>query len=240
MAIDIQKKPVEVADKELLLIGEGYIARPVTLNKESVTGLLPDEKGNYYIPQGTYLYGKDGSSLLANPNQLAVEVKPTVANATATLESAVVVTAKDEGASTVSVTLEKGKAHKIKVAVVGSDITVTLAVDKADEIKDTWADVIAAINENMFANSLVVAKLDASADGGELAKEVAKTTLASGAAMTIAGDIDGILYHSVNVTDGEATGAMIIHGYINEDNMPEVPGAAIKEKLPHIVFGRKD
>lgn len=240
MSINVQTKKVDGFDKELLLVGEGYIARPVTVDKSTISGLVADDRGHYYIPQGTYLYGAEGTSLLANPNQKAIAVVPTVTNATATLATAVVVEAKDEGTSSVKVELVVGTAHKIKVAVASNTITVTLAVDKNGAVKDTWEDVVKAINENIEANSLVIAKLANDADGSALATAVSSTSLAGGDAMTVAGDIDGILYHSVDVTDGEATGAMIIHGYINEDAMPAVPGTAIKAKLPHIVFGRKD
>ena len=240
MSINVQTKKVDGFDKELLLIGEGYIARPVTVDKSTISGLVADDKGHYYIPQGTYLYGAEGTCLLANPNQKAIAVVPTVINATATLASAVVVDAKDEGTSSVKVELVVGTAHKIKVAVAGNTITVTLAVDKNGAVKDTWEDVVKAINENIEANSLVVAKLASGADGSALATAVSSTSLSGGDAMAVSSDIDGILYHTVDVTDGEAMGAMIIHGYINEDAMPAVPGAAIKAKLPHIVFGRKD
>lgn len=240
MSINFQTKKVDGFDKELLLIGEGYIARPVTVDKSTISGLVADDRGHYYIPQGTYLYGAEGTSLLANPNQKAIAVVPTVTNATATLATAVVVEAKDEGTSSVKVELVVGTAHKIKVAVASNTIKVTLAVDKNGAVKDTWEDVVKAINENIEANSLVIAKLANDADGSALATAVSSTSLAGGDAMSVAGDIDGILYHSVDVTDGEATGAMIIHGYINEDAMPAIPGTAIKAKLPHIVFGRKD
>lgn len=240
MSINVQTKKVDGFDKELLLVGEGYIARPVTVDKSTISGLVADDKGHYYIPQGTYLYGAEGTSLLANPNQKAVAVVPSVTNATATLASTLVVDAKDEGTSAVKVELVVGTAHKIKVAVASNTITVTLAVDKNSAVKDTWDDVVKAINENIEANSLVVAKLANGVDGSALATAVSSTALAGGDAMAVTSDIDGILYHTVDVTDGEAMGAMIIHGYINEDAMPVVPGVAIKAKLPHIVFGRKD
>lgn len=241
MSINTQTKKVDGFDKELLLVGEGYIARPVTLSKATISGLVPDDKGHYYIPQGTYLYGEKGTSLLADSTQYAVAVAPVVGNDKATVNSAVVVDAKDEGTTGIKVEFVKGSAHKIKVAVAGSTITVTLSVDKADAIKDTWEDVVKAINENITANSLVVAKVATGVDGTDLATVTsAPVALAGGGATTVTGDIDGILYHTVDVTDGEATGAMIINGYINEDNMPAVPGAAVKAKLPHIVFGRID
>ena len=53
-------------------------------------------------------------------------------------------------------------------------------------------------------------------------------------------DIDGVLLHSVDVTDGEATGAMMIGGNINIDNMPVTPDAAVIAKLPNINFLRRD
>ena len=149
MSINVQTKKVDGFDKELLLVGEGYIARPVTVDKSTISGLVADDKGHYYIPQGTYLYGAEGTSLLANPNQKAIAVVPAVTNATATLATAVVVEAKDEGTSSVKVELVVGTAHKIKVAVAGNTITVTLAVDKNGAVKDTWEDVVKAINENI-------------------------------------------------------------------------------------------
>ena len=91
----------------------------------------------------------------------------------------------------------------------------------------------------MDANTLIVASLASETDADVVAVAGTGTT-ASGGATTVSSNIDGVLLHSIDVTDGEATGAMMIAGYINMDNMPEVPGEAVMAKLPNIHFGRID
>lgn len=231
---------VDGFDKELLLVGEGYMARPVTLNKATVSGLVADDKGHYIIPQGIYLTGAAGS-LLLNPQQNAVAVVPTVAKASATVGTALVVTAKADGGVAYSVELTKGTSKYIKVTADATKATVALAVDsKGGDIISTNADVVKAINSDTTANTYVSAALATGANGDDLAVVTAAVATSNGAADAVASDIDGILYHSVDVTDGEATGAMIYKGVINIDNMPEIPGAAVKAKLPNIVFARRD
>lgn len=236
---------VDGFDKELLLVGEGYVARPVTLNKSTIAGLTPNDAGRYVIPYGTYLYGSAGESLLANPQQYGVAVVPTVTKATVTIGSALEITAKAEGNLAHVVTLVAGNSTKfapsIKVEGSGASktITIDLAVDHNGGVTSTWGDIVDLINDDIEANTFIIANLSAAAETDDIA-EAGTGTTSGGGADTVSGNIDGILYHSVDVTDGEATGALIIHAYINVDNMPSVPGAAIKAKLPHIVFGRKD
>ena len=236
------KKPMGF-DKELLLVGEGYVARPVTVAKSTIAGLQPNDAGKYIIPAGTYLYGSTGESLLANPQQIAVAVVPTSAHATVTIGTKLVVEAKAEGDLAYNIALVAGTKRNPSIAVSGTGsakvVTVTLGVDKAGAVTTTYGDVVTLINGDAEANTYVVASLAEGVDADTVAVAGEGTT-AGGGAETVASNIDGILYHSVDVTDGEATGAMIIHAYINVDNMPSVPGEAVKAKLPHIVFARKD
>ena len=238
-------KAVDGFDKELLLVGEGYIARPVTVNKNTIPGLTPNDAGRYVIPYGTYLYGSDGESLLANPQQYGVAVVPSVTHATATINSSLVVTAKSEGDLAHVVTLVAGtttlSTPTITVTGTGASktITIDLAVDSNGNVESTYGDIVELINNDTVANTFIVASMATNVDPDTFAAAGTGTT-AGGGAETVSGDIDGILYHSVDVTDGEATGALIIHAYIDVDNMPSVPGAAVKAKLPHIVFARKD
>lgn len=240
MAIDFKMKPVEGFDKELLLIGEGYLARPVTLDKTSLAGITADDKGNFYIPQGSYLYGSNGTSLLVDPNQLAVVVVPTEAKATVTLSTGLVITAKAEGAVAIPVnmTVDLTAHNDVFSYNATTGIEIKLGTDKAGNVKDNFAQLAKKINEDLVLNSLIVATVVAGKEADTPAAD--SGTTASGGATTVASDIDGILYHTVNVTDGEATGAMMIHGVVNIDNMPSVPGDAIKAKLPHIQFARRD
>lgn len=236
---------LEGFDKELLLVGEGYIARPVTVNKDTIPDLEPDEMGRYVIPYGTYLYGADGESLLTNTQQYGVAVVPSVTYATATVGSGIVVTAKESGAVTHTVKIVAGSTVLLTPALTVSGsgtsktITIDLAVDSAGDVTSTYGDVVDLINNDPEAGKIVVAELETGVSGTTIAA-AGTGTLSGGGTETVDSDIDGILYHSVDVTQGEATGALIIHAYINVDNMPSVPGDAVKAKLPHIVFARKD
>lgn len=236
-------RPVKGFDDELLLVSEGYVARPVSLSKSTIAGLTPDDDGHYVIPQGTFLYGANGNSLLVDPQQEAVAVIPTVTKATVTLNSILVLTATDEGNVTYTVELQAGTTTAPLSVVVDSshNLTVTLETDFNGAVLSTYGDVVDAINSDIVANTYFVASIASGADKDTIAQVEAATPLAGGGNTTVSSDIDGVLYHSVIVDNGETTGAMIIHGYINADKMPGgMPGAAVKAKLPHIVFGRKD
>ena len=242
--IDYKIDPVKGFDKELLLLQDGYVARPVTLSKSTIAGLTPDDAGHYVIPQGTFLYGANGNSLLTDPQQEAVAVIPTVTKATVTLNSIIVFTATDEGALTYTIefTSNSSGSGPLTVAVDAShNLTVTLETDASGTILSTYDDVVTAVNNDIVANTYFVASIDTGADGTTVAQDEAATPLAGGGATTVSSDIDGVLHHSVIVDDGEKSAAMIIHGYIDADKMPDgMPGAAVKAKLPHIVFARKD
>lgn len=246
MAIEIKRKKFDGFDKELLLVGEGYIARPVTVDKNTITGLTPTDKGRYIIPYGTYLRGTSGS-LLMNPQQIAKATVPTVTRATVTVNTSVKVTAKQDGAltHTVAFVIPTGQAVSNPYVEVTGGATKAIKVHlacKADgTIKTTYAKVVELINNDTEANTYVTAELVTGVGDDVLAAVAAAVPLAGGGAMAVTDDIDGILYHSVDVTEGEATGALIVQGYINVDNLPQgEPGDAVKDKLPNIVFGRRD
>jgi hypothetical protein len=242
--IDFSYKPVKGFDKELLLVGEGFVSRPVTLSKNTIPGLTPDDDGHYVIPQGTFLYGANGNSLLVDPQQEAVAVIPTVTKATVTLNSIITFTATDEGnvTYTVGFTSNSTGADPLTVTVDAShNLTVNLETDSSGTVLSTYDDVVKAVNNDIVANTYFKASIASGADGTTVAQDETDTPLAGGGNTTVSSDIDGILYHSTIVDDGEATAAMIIHGYIDADKMPDgMPGSAVKAKLPHIVFGRKD
>lgn len=47
---------------------------------------------------------------------------------------------------------------------------------------------------------------------------------------------EGICHYDVDVTNGDASGAIVIHGFIKEASMPAQPTAAAKGALPMIFF----
>lgn len=238
MSVNFQVTPVDGLDKELLLNVEGYIARPATISKAAIPNMKPDADGHYIVPQGTLVVGKSGS-ILENPLQEVVQATVTQTRATATVASKFTVTAKTAGVVAYTVTLVKGTNGNSSVSFDGTDVKVTLAVNRSGNVKTTYKDVVDLINNDATANSYVVAKLVDGEDGSDVAAETTET-LAGGAAEAVTGDIDGILYHSVDVSAGEAPCTVLIRGVVNVDNMPVEPSAAVKAKLPHIIFGRID
>lgn len=238
MSINFGFKDVAGFDKELLYNQEGYFAKPVTISKSTLA--VTQDDNHYIIPQGTYLYGANGTSLLLDPNQEAVAVVPTVTKATATINTSVVVTAKEDGAVAYEVELVVGTSRKYSVVATKTKATVTLAVDKSGNVTNTYGDVVKMLNDDIVANNYIVAAMADGVDKDTVAAAGTGTTAGGSASTTVASDIDGILLHSVDVADGEAVGTMMISGYVNIDNMPVQPGAEVQAKLPNIHFLRRD
>lgn len=235
-------KQVDGFDNDLLLVPEGYLARPVTLDKTTITGLQPTDKGRYIIPQGTLLVGSNGS-LLDDPQQIAKQAQVTVTRASVTLLTDIKVTAKAEGAVTYPVQIVAATGANNPMAVDFDTSTHTLKVTlktNAKKVVDaTLKDVVDAINNDMIANTYVIAELVDPTHWDTVAA-AANGALAGGGVQTVTGTIDGILYHGVDVTEGENTGALIIQAVVDIDKMPMAIGSALKAALPRITFGRKD
>lgn len=47
---------------------------------------------------------------------------------------------------------------------------------------------------------------------------------------------EGVLFNDTDVTYGPASGALLIHGFIDSSKLPEVPSAEAKETLKQITF----
>ena len=244
MANSFKNQKLTGFDKTLVLYQDGYVARPVTVDKTTISDLQPNEAGKYIIPQGTLLTGVSGS-LLENPQQKAVQAKVSGTKATVTINSAVVVTAKESGDVAYKFALVKD-TKSTSSATISYDasqkkFTITLAVNKSDTVLTTYGDVVALINNDTIANTYVSAELASGVKGTQVADVTSvDATTSAGGEESVTGLIDGILVHSIDVTAGETAAAMMIAGYVNVDNMPFVPSTAVKAKLPHIVFSRID
>ena len=72
-----------------------------------------------------------------------------------------------------------------------------------------------------------------------------KSTLADEQAVLSKVDSDkvqGILEHDVDVTSGQASGTLIIHGYINENRLPDGVSISetVKKAIPDVVFFKRN
>jgi len=252
VSISFASSKVQGFDKTLVLFGEGYVGKPVTVNGNTISGLTANAAGKKIIPQGTYLTGAT-SSLLDNPQQLAVQSTVSETKATATVNTAFTITAKESGALVYTISLVKGtkgvpvnpKDTTMKASVAYTAATnkfvVTLQVDEIGTIYATYGDVVAALNNDLTANSFIVAAMANGVDETTVAAVTsADVATAGGAAEVVTGIIDGILLHSIDVTNGEAIGTLMIAGYVNVDNLATEPSTAVKSALPKITFSRID
>ena len=254
MAHNFGNHALDGFDKTLTLYRDGYMARPVTVDKNTISGLTANAAGRYIIPQGTYLTGVNGS-LLQDPQQKAIQATVAEVRATAVINTSVNIAVKESGTTVYKFSLVKATESipvdpedltmhgSISYDASTNKFTIVMAVDKSGNIITTYADVVAIINNDIVANIYVTASLangvSSTVKAAVTASDVA-TTVAVGATETVTGIIDGILYHSVDVTDGEQQGTLMWAGSVNMDNLPSVPSSAVKAALPRILFSRID
>ena len=235
-----KQTPIAGMEDSILYFTENYVAKPIMLNKTTITGLTANADGKFIIPRGTFLTGTAGS-LKERPNQIAKQAVFTGVAGTLALLTYVRIVDKQESnrVLTFKVTKPAKATTTATVAVSGLTIEIKVANDGTN-ILTTLGDIVTLINGNMEANSLCVASLTDETKANTVATEVASAVTAGGANDTGTGDVDGILMHSVDVTDGEATGALVLAGFVDLDKIDIEPSTNFKTKLPMIAFLRKD
>lgn len=235
-----KQTPIAGMEDSILYFTENYVAKPIMLNKTTITGLTANADGKFIIPRGTFLTGTAGS-LKERPNQVAKQAVFTGVAGTLNLLTYVHIVDKQESnrVLTFKVTKPAKTTTTATVAVSGLTIEIKVANDGTN-ILTTLGDIVTLINGNMEANSLCVASLTDETKADTVATEVASAVTAGGANDTGTGDVDGILMHSVDVTDGEATGALVLAGFVDLDKIDIEPSTNFKTKLPMIAFLRKD
>lgn len=224
---------------EILKFPDHYVALAVTVDDAGVTA---GTDGKKIVKAGTVVGGKT-KSVFANLDE-PVE-KKTTASTFASLvtdfldaseapvnDANVVFTAKAPGAAgnAVTVTLAdpEGANQELTVTVDGDgDIKVSLATGADNAITTTAAQLKAAIEANYLANKLVSVTLAEPFAGEEgtgagVVQAVAKNALAGGVDGS-ALEAEGVLLNDVDVTYGPAPGAMVIHGFVSLDKLPEAP-----------------
>ena len=235
-----KQTPIAGMEDSILYFTENYVAKPIMLNKTTITGLTANADGKFIIPRGTFLTGTAGS-LKERPNQVAKQAVFTGVAGTLNLLTYVRIVDKQESnrVLTFKVTKPAKATTTATVAVSGLTIEIKVANDGTN-ILTTLGDIVTLINGNMEANSLCVASLTDATKADIVATVVASAVTAGGANDTSTGDVDGILMHSVDVTDGEATGALVLAGFVDLDKINIEPSTNFKSKLPMIAFLRKD
>ena len=220
---------------EILKFPDHYVAIPVTVDATGVSAV----NGKKIVPAGTIVGGTD-ASILDDPEELAVKgytagTKASVATGTGQ-DYKITWTARRVGAAgnSISVTITGSADASLGVAVSGKDITITL--EKDSSIKSTVDEVIAAVAAHPVAGKLVVGVGEAG-KGDTIMAAASKASLANGAD-SVPAIIDGVLLNDVDVTYGDAPGAMLIHGFVDATKLPSdlVLDDIIKDTLPLIKF----
>ena len=235
-----KQTPIAGMEDSILYFTENYVAKPIMLNKTTITGLTANADGKFIIPRGTFLTGTAGS-LKERPNQVAKQAVFTGVAGTLNLLTYVRIVDKQKSNRVLTFKVIKPAKATTTATVAVSGLTIEIKVaNDGTNILTTLGDIVTLINGNMEANSLCVASLTDETKADTVATEVASAVTAGGANDTGTGDVDGILMHSVDVTDGEATGALVLAGFVDLDKIDIEPSTNFKTKLPMIAFLRKD
>lgn len=228
--------------KEILKFPDHYVALAVMVSDEGVSA---NADGKKIVPAGTIVGGKD-APVLENLDQPVVDKNAPPAKATKDYSLAVAATANltltalayGTAGNTISLSINKAtgaaSGDAVEVEVTDTDIVVKPVVDNTT-VTSTIGDVVNAINANADAKALVVASAPEDELTTVITKDVTKTNLAGGSDGT-ATDAEGILLNDVDVTYGPAPGAMLIHGFVDLNKLPEVPAFGAAAALPMIKF----
>jgi len=209
----------------------------------SDSGIVANSEGKKIVPAGTIVGGSTKPVLtnrgepVAKKNTQAVFAKLELDNASPDANSKVTITAKEAGVAGDSIKVEfldpGDTSQALSVSIVGDTIVVSLATGANSVITSTAAQVATAINEHLLANKLVLA--EASGDGSTVVEAHAATALSGGSDGT--GYLaEGVLLYDVDVTHGANTGAMLIHGFVLLERLPETPCADAIAALKDITF----
>lgn len=229
--------------REILKFPDHYVALAVMVSDEGVSA---DADGKKIVPAGTIVGGKD-APVLENLDQPVVNKNTPPAKATKDFAVAeaggkninLTLTAVEPGAAGNSISLtmsslDAASGEEVEVVVTGTDIVVKPVVDNGT-VTSKIGDVVNAINANTDAKTLVVASAPDDVLTTVITKDVPKTNLAGGSDGTVT-DAEGILLNDVDVTYGPASGAMLIHGFVDLNKLPEVPAFGAAAALPMIAF----
>lgn len=227
--------------KEILKFPDHYVAMAVTVDD---TGITANEDGLKIVPKGTIVGGVN-ASVLQDSAQLVAKKNTGAVAASATLDPAgnnnnIVITAKTAGTDGNSIKVQlkdpAGNDKALAVLLEGDTIVVSLATGAAGAITSTATEIIAAINKDLDAKQLIIAANATGNDGTGVMTAIAATPLTGGVAAAGAA-AEGVLSNDVDVTYGTAAGAMILHGFIDENKLPEAPSAEARAALAgRIVF----
>jgi hypothetical protein len=210
--------------KDILKFPDHYVALAVTVDD---LGIVANADGKKIVLAGTIV----GGGTLANAATVVKEHVPaSLTTALVGNNNDLLFTAKVDNTVKVALVDPAGNDKPISVAVTADTITVSLATGPAGAITSKASDVKAAIEGNYLANELISVGYPAGNDGTGVVTVLEATALAGGISA------EGVLLDDVDVTYGDASGAMVIHGFIDEVKLPKAPSVLARKSLKGITF----
>jgi len=225
------------SQKEILKY-DHYVAHAVTV---STAGVSADrDSGKYIVPAGTVVGGTSKSALLNPSERVVVKNTPSVAasitfgtNANGAVTFTAVTPGTTGNAIKVAFLDPSTASAALSVDIAADTINVYLATNTSSALTTTAAQVVTAVNAHLAARTVVTAAK--SGTGATVVAAKAATALAGGKDGN-AKDAEGILLWDVDVTNGDAAGTMVVHGFINRANLPTVVCSEAQAVLKNITF----
>jgi len=211
---------------QILKFADHWVGVAVTIEADNVSAADDILKAGSVI-------GGIGGSVLADES-LKVEKKNT-ANTLASLiiestdaNSTVIVTGQnytgapsDDEDITVELSDPSATDQILSVDVSSEGaITVNLATDGGGAITSIANDVVAAINNDFEARQIVKASILDAEDGTGLVEAAVASALA-GAVDGNADAAEGVLLDDVDISYGDASGTMLVHGFVDTNKLSE-------------------
>ena len=226
---------------QILKFADHWVGMAVTVEADNVSA------DDDILVAGTVV-GGIGGSVLADED-LFVEKKNTAdVMASLTIESTnadstVIVEGKnstrtpsDDEDITVALVDPSGNDQDLSVDVSSEGaITVNLATGGAGAITSTAAEIVAAINNDFEARHIVEASISGDEDGSGVVEAAAAAAL-DGSVDGNADGAEGILLDDVDCSHGDASGTMLVHGFVDVSKLPETIVDEAKEALKENVL----
>jgi hypothetical protein len=131
-----------------------------------------------------------------------------------------------------------GNNKLLEVNLINDEIRISLATSGAGAITTTGAELIAAVNSAIIVKDLVTASNTGASTGAAavVAKAIAALAGAADSNVSLAQGDFGILFDDVDVTDGNAMGAVLFGGEVIASRLPVAPSTVVKAALPNVFW----
>ena len=214
---------------EILKFPDHYVAMPVTVDDD---GISAGSNGKKIVPAGTIVGNATaGGTLADDTKKVKVHAPAALSTDLAGDDNDLVYTAKVNRTIKIAYIDPSANDQALSVSVTVDTINVSLKTGSGGEIESTAAEVKAAIEAHYQANELVSIADKGEDDGSGAVIAMAAATLTGGI------PAEGILLNDVDVTSGDMSGAMLVHGFVATAKLPTAPSTQARKDLEgRIVF----